>query len=86
MSQHAHFTLPILVSSSNNISKLLDTLMVFLKEFFEKVEFEKKSTDHNNMHNHTVDNELRNAITQTRHVPLSYGLVLDGRFNNSEKG
>ena len=31
-----------LMSSADNLCKQFDTLMVFLKEFFENVDFEKK--------------------------------------------
>ena len=55
-----HLTLYLLVSSADNFCKqfgptksrassrsnLFDTPMVFLKEFFQKVDFEKKSADH----------------------------------------
>ena len=34
-------TLNLLVSSADNLCKLFDTQTVFLKEFFEKVDFEK---------------------------------------------
>ena len=41
------------------ISKLFDTLMVFLKEFFKKVDVEKKSADDNkSMKNYPVCKEL----------------------------
>ena len=35
-------------------SKLFDTLIVFLKEFFEKVDFEKKSRQQKSMQNYPV--------------------------------
>ena len=55
------------MTSADNLSKGLDpdqarqndTLMIFLKEFFEKVDFEKKSADNKKiMQNYPVDKEL----------------------------
>ena len=40
-------------------SKLFDTLIVFLKEFFEKDHFEKKSADDKSLKNYPACNELR---------------------------
>ena len=35
------------IGTADNLYKPVDTLMVFLKEFLEKVNFEKKSVDDN---------------------------------------
>ena len=43
--------------------KLFDTLLVFLKEFFEKVDFEKKTADNNkSMKNYPGCKELKYII------------------------
>ena len=39
---------------ARSVSKLFDNLIVFLKEFFEKVDFEKKSADDKILQNYPV--------------------------------
>ena len=50
---------------ARHLSNLFDTLMVFLKEFFEKVYFEKSADDNKRVKNYSVGRELLNRVTQT---------------------
>ena len=43
-------------------SKMFDTLMVYLKEFFEKVDLEKISKQQKSMQNYPVGKELKFSI------------------------
>ena len=46
------------VSSADNLCKLFDTLMIVMKEFFEKVDFEKYQQSTKNMQNNPVGIQL----------------------------
>ena len=62
-------------------SKLFDTLMVFLKEFFKKVDFEKKSADNKKKHENLPRRQrVKTKASKLRlcsYVTLAFGSLLN---------